>query len=257
MSVKVFSTQRRLLRDRRDIVDLQNTMNIYVPGVITPPGQVAAPILLPASGSYEDAFYVTIATATPGATIYYTVDGSTPTTLSPEYTAPVLVDANVTIKAFATLTDFTNSAVTTEVYTITGPTTFVTGWYGSSLLDDITGEDWDTALTSWSQTTANYNLAATNYAFPATIAAGGTAAGPYRYYIVADVGSPAAPAASGGFFVSFNLSPADLAGAAEGYPDTDANGWPYLEFIDLGVTYRIYRLLNALNGAFTLRVQQF
>lgn len=87
--------------------------------VITPP-TVATPTFDPAGGSYTDSETVTIATTTAGATIHYTTDGSTPTTASPVYSAPLLVDVGKTIKAKAVKSGMTSSAVGSATYSIGG-----------------------------------------------------------------------------------------------------------------------------------------
>jgi Chitobiase/beta-hexosaminidase C-terminal domain/Bacterial Ig-like domain (group 2) len=60
-----------------------------------------APTLSLAAGSYFGAQTVSLATATPGALIYYTLDGSTPDYTSAVYTGPIRVSTNTTIKAIA------------------------------------------------------------------------------------------------------------------------------------------------------------
>jgi hypothetical protein len=59
---------------------------------------------------------VTISDASPGVTIYYTTDGSTPTTSSPQYTGPILVLTTTTIKAIAVAPGWSSSAVATATY---------------------------------------------------------------------------------------------------------------------------------------------
>ena len=54
---------------------------------------------------------VSIACATPGVTIYYTTNGDTPTTGSTEYSGSIPVAGGCTIKAIATHTNWSNSAV--------------------------------------------------------------------------------------------------------------------------------------------------
>jgi hypothetical protein len=82
--------------------------------------QATAPIFSPGGGTYASAQSVTITSPTPGAAIYYTADGSTPTTSSILYTGPVSVAATKTIKAIAVVSGFFNSAISTAVYTISG-----------------------------------------------------------------------------------------------------------------------------------------
>lgn len=127
----------------------------------------AAIALLPptftvAGGTYYAAQTVTLE-ATTGATIYYTTDGTTPTTASTEYTAPIAVNATTTIKAIAVLGSETSSvasaaytiripvevaniaafkaAAGNDVYKITGPVTVV-GQYSNkyhTFVQDNTG----------------------------------------------------------------------------------------------------------------------
>lgn len=78
----------------------------------------AAPTFDPAGGTYIGAQDITISSATEDATIYYTIDGSTPSTSSTKYTEPITISANKTLKAIATKTGMNNSAVISADYTI-------------------------------------------------------------------------------------------------------------------------------------------
>ncbi|MEK0317828.1 chitobiase/beta-hexosaminidase C-terminal domain-containing protein [Cohnella sp. 56] len=86
-------------------------------------GTVATPTFSPAGGTYSAAQTVTIASATSGATIYYTTNGATPTTSSSVYSGPITVSASLTLKAMAVKSGLTNSAVATAAYTIGTPST--------------------------------------------------------------------------------------------------------------------------------------
>jgi beta-glucanase (GH16 family) len=69
---------------------------------------------VPAQGG---ASIVSLASATSGATIYYTVDGSAPSTSSQVYEAPFLVASNMTVKAMATAPTSSASSVTSQTFT--------------------------------------------------------------------------------------------------------------------------------------------
>ena len=86
---------------------------------ITPPA--ATPTFSPAAGTYTSAQTVTIADTTPGAVIYYTTNGTTPTASSTKYTAAIKVSATETLEASAVASGYTNSAVAKATYTITPP----------------------------------------------------------------------------------------------------------------------------------------
>ena len=79
---------------------------------------VATPTFNPAGGEVEEGTTVTISCATDGAVIYYTTNGSTPTTSSTKYTGAITVNSAVTIKAIATKSGCTDSAVASASYTI-------------------------------------------------------------------------------------------------------------------------------------------
>jgi len=76
----------------------------------------AAPTFSPAAGNYLYGQKITISDATAGATIYYTTDGSTPTTASKKYTAPVPLTAAETLQAIAVAPMYSLSSVGSAAY---------------------------------------------------------------------------------------------------------------------------------------------
>ena len=81
----------------------------------------SAPAFTPYAGTYSSAQSVSMIDATPGAAIYYSTDGSIPTSSSKLYTGPVVVSSSQTIKAIAVASGYGNSVVATAAYTISTP----------------------------------------------------------------------------------------------------------------------------------------
>jgi hypothetical protein len=84
----------------------------------TTAGPVATPTLSPAAGTYADTQSVTLSDATPGATIYYTTNGTTPTTSSTVPTGPITVSSTETLEAIAVAPGDTNTEVASATNTI-------------------------------------------------------------------------------------------------------------------------------------------
>jgi hypothetical protein len=96
-----------------------NSTAMLVYGTLTP--TAATPTFSPAGGPYTSAQTVTISDATPSPTIYYTLDGSTPTTSSSVYSSALTVSASETINAIATASGYLQSGVGTAAYIISLP----------------------------------------------------------------------------------------------------------------------------------------
>lgn len=77
-----------------------------------------APTFDPVAGTYSGTQSVTIASAVDGAKIYYTTNGSTPTSASTLYTAAVDVEASGTLKAIAVEPGKSPSTVASAAYVI-------------------------------------------------------------------------------------------------------------------------------------------
>jgi uncharacterized repeat protein (TIGR03803 family) len=104
-----------------------NACGIYGCGVVfelgadVVPPPASPPTFSPPSGNYTSTQSVTISDSTGDSAIYYTTDGSAPTTSSIPYIGAITVTASESIKAVAVAPGFSNSAVATAVYTISTP----------------------------------------------------------------------------------------------------------------------------------------
>lgn len=114
---------------------------------------VATPIFSPGTGTYTSAQTVTISTATDGATIKYTVDGSNPLTsqnfiegTAGDSAALVEIVSSKTLKAYAHKSMWTNSTVVSATYTMNIPKIYVIEYSNHRIarMDDMSGKNWTT-----------------------------------------------------------------------------------------------------------------
>jgi clostripain len=99
------------------------------------------PVFNPTAGEYDEVQSVAISSTTPGSAIYYTINGSNPTTGSTQYTSPITISTSTTIKAIATKAGIENSNISTAIYTINRQLATEDTYISATL--DATGEiDW-------------------------------------------------------------------------------------------------------------------
>lgn len=79
---------------------------------------------------------ITLNCSTADATLYYTLDGTKPTTSSTKYTGPFIITATKTVKVIAVCSGYNNSAIASETYVVwDNPFTDVasSAWYYESV----------------------------------------------------------------------------------------------------------------------------
>ena len=98
----------------------QNPVYLYKLVEAGTPEKPAAPAFTVAGGSYYGTQSIEITCATAGANIYYTLDGSVPTSSSTPYTGAISISETKTLKAIA-IKGENSSSVTEATYTILAP----------------------------------------------------------------------------------------------------------------------------------------
>ncbi len=160
----------------------------------------SAPTFSPSPWTFTAPQSVTLADKTTGVTIYYTTDGSMPTTASTQYTGPFTVSTTTTIKSIAAGGGYAASSVSSGTYSFTAATpTFSPGPFGSSNTPtQVTLADRTSGVTIYYTTDGSTpTTASTKYAGPFTVSTTTTIKA-----IAAGVGYGASAVASGTYTIT-------------------------------------------------------
>ena len=95
-----------------------NNSEVAVAAYTTILPTVTTPTFSPSAGEVVSGTTVSISCTPADATIYYTTDGSTPTTSSTVYTGAITINSDMTIKAIGVKEGYNNSEVAMAAYTI-------------------------------------------------------------------------------------------------------------------------------------------
>jgi hypothetical protein len=133
----------------------------------------ATPVITPATGNYTSAQAVTITDTTPGASIFYALNGPASTS-STKYTGPFTVSSTTTVNAIATAPNFSTSATATSAITIqtsTGstPVNFTAGFTGTGMQFNGNAKLNGSRLQLTDSTTAFYEVGSAFYTTPVSV----------------------------------------------------------------------------------------
>jgi hypothetical protein len=96
---------------------------------------LTAPAIVPSGGTFTNSMSVTLSNASPGASLYYTLDGSTPTTNSILYTGAFVITNSVLVRACAVQSGAINSAIAAATFISSGDVGVGTGLTGEYFTD--------------------------------------------------------------------------------------------------------------------------
>ena len=113
-----------LVTNGKVYVAAHGEVDVY--GLFNGEANAAAPVITPNGGSFATSQSVQISSSTPSATIFYTLDGSTPSPTSTQYTAPFTISTDTTLKAIASAQGYVQSGVTSATFTFTNQVPLIT-----------------------------------------------------------------------------------------------------------------------------------
>jgi alpha-tubulin suppressor-like RCC1 family protein len=122
-------------------------MPVSATGIATYTLQVATPVVSPSAGTYTSQQSIAVSSSTPGATFYYTTDGTTPTSGSALYTSAIAISSTTTLKVIGMKSNWSTSGIQTATYTmnfgtLTAPVLSAgTGTYEESVLLSMSAQE--------------------------------------------------------------------------------------------------------------------
>ncbi|HZV36935.1 MAG TPA: chitobiase/beta-hexosaminidase C-terminal domain-containing protein, partial [Verrucomicrobiae bacterium] len=141
LSQELYNSSMNLARDNPGGA-IKMTTPIVVNGKVFVPAQyelsifgnslfLATPVISPLGGLFTNSVIVTITDATPNSTIYYTLDGTLPTTNSLVYNAPFVLTTSASVQAIAAQPGAVNSGVVSASFVDSSAVGSGTGLLGS------------------------------------------------------------------------------------------------------------------------------
>lgn len=124
-------------------VGAQYALSVFGTGIFLPP-----PVLAPAGGAFTNSIQVALTDTVPGAVIYYTLDGTTPTTNSWLYTGPFTLTGNALVQALATAPGLVSSTLTSGSFVNTSAPGKGTGLLGQYWMNTSAAQFTNLAFTN-------------------------------------------------------------------------------------------------------------
>lgn len=151
---------------------------VDVYGLLNAQATAAAPVITPDGGTFATTQSVTLSTTTASASIYYTLDGSTPATGSTLYSGPITISTDTTLKAIASAPGYTQSAVSSATFIFTNqapPPTFTPAGGTYIAAQQVTISDTDANAKIYYTTDGSApSASSTLYSGPITVSASET-----------------------------------------------------------------------------------
>jgi hypothetical protein len=162
-----------------------NAVQVIVDWINSLPGTpaLAPPTITPAGGTFNGSVAVTLQHTNPLAVLYFTLDGTLPTTNSFLYSAPVLLTNSATLSANAFAPGFINSVAASDLFTILGGPLFIgTGYLSNGVFSaQVSGTTNSTYVLQGSTDFQNWVPVSTNVPVSSPFTVSDPQAGGFRY----------------------------------------------------------------------------